>query len=231
MFIDNIVMMRYIAVGCLPNYPYHCISTKEMLDAFLSYSVTIGKEEALTLKIGTDTLWEDPKKFTVLYSLRSYEYNDDTIVISGNKSMMDSFMNAIDTSEEMYMNPNCWFYQNYPCMYSSMKDKYDTLVSGISYHVDEYYSDSSYQLPDWVYSYMLGAVIGPYSDQQDIHDYLVLMNLDNINDVFTEEVCSFGYSVSEKWIQKLPPAKRTMRPATFFGEPHIIKSLRIAGQL
>jgi len=47
MFIDNIVMMRYIAVGCLPNYPYHCISTKEMLDAFLSYSVIIGKEEAL----------------------------------------------------------------------------------------------------------------------------------------------------------------------------------------
>ena len=74
---------------------------------------------------------------------------------------------------------------------------------------------------------MLGNVIGPKSSQQDIHDLLVMLDVDNIDDVFTPLACEACYDVSKSWINKFPDAQKEHRPPTCFGEPHVVKSLRL----
>lgn len=82
-------------------------------------------------------------------------------------------------------------------------------------------------LPDWLYSYMLKSVVGPMSDTAEIHDLLVMMNLDNLDDVFTIPAYQTCLDVSRKWIAKLPATEGTRFP-TPFGEGHVIKSLRLS---
>ena len=111
-----------------------------------------------------------------------------------------------------------YFDSNYPCLYESLQDKYTELKNFILNIVAEYIkAPRTYIIPDWVYSYMLGAVIGPYSDLLDRHDLLVLMDMDNIADVYTEQAQAHTYAISTAWIQKLPLEYR--RPATIFGNP------------
>lgn len=79
-------------------------------------------------------------------------------------------------------------------------------------------------LPDWLNSYMLGSVVGPMSSTEDIHELLVLINLDNLDDVFTPGAYQTCLSVSRKWISKLPSTEGTRFPSPF-GELHVMKSL------
>lgn len=81
---------------------------------------------------------------------------------------------------------------------------------------------------DWIYSYMLGSVVGPKSDIRDIHDLLVLMNADNIDDIFTRLASETCYELSRKWIAKTYFDTKTKRPPSVFGELHVIKSLRLS---
>lgn len=134
--------------------------------------------------------------------------------------MCDAFMN----------NTGCsYFYDTYPCVDESLRLEYDALVAAIQYHIGQLKSssDDTYRLPDWVYSYMLGTVIGPKSDILDIHDMLVLMNLDNLDDIFTLTASKECLRTSTSWLRKLPPSKLDHRPPTLFGEPHVLKSLRL----
>ena len=80
---------------------------------------------------------------------------------------------------------------------------------------------------DWIYSYMLGSVVGPKSDSKDIHDLLVLMNVDNIDDIFTRIASETCYKISKKWIAKTYLGSINKRPPSVFGELHVIKSLRL----
>lgn len=80
---------------------------------------------------------------------------------------------------------------------------------------------------DWIYSYMLGSVIGPKSDVRDIHDLLVLLNVDNIDDIFTSIASETCYKTSKKWIAKTYLGSSNRRPPSVFGELHVIKSLRL----
>ena len=80
---------------------------------------------------------------------------------------------------------------------------------------------------DWIYSYMLGSVVGPKSDSKDIHDLLVLMNVDNTDDIFTRIASETCYKISKKWIAKTYLGSINKRPPSVFGELHVIKSLRL----
>lgn len=83
---------------------------------------------------------------------------------------------------------------------------------------------NAYTIPDWIYTYMLGEVIYNNSDYLDIHDLLVALDMDNIDNVMTPNVCATCYTISTQYISTL---SINVRPPTVFGEPHVIKQLRL----
>lgn len=168
LLVHNIIKILYVREGYLPNYPYHMISDREMLEAFL-------------------------------------RVDDDGVTLQG------------------------FFADKYPCVDEDLAEQYQALVSALCYHINQYLEsdNNDYVIPDWVYSYMLGTVIAESSTAQDKHDLFVLLNLDNLTDTWTKEISEACLEVSEAWVKKLPPAKTDHRPPTIFGEPHVIKSLRL----
>lgn len=89
------------------------------------------------------------------------------------------------------------------------------------------YQGEDFIVDDWIYSYMLGSVVGPNSDTRDKHDLLVLLNVDNIDDIFTKLASESCYKISKKWISKTSLGSEHKRPPSLFGELHVIKSLRL----
>jgi len=146
--------------------------------------------------------------------LPNYPYH-----LISDKEMFNAFINNTD---------ECYFKTHYPCIHESLKAEYDELINAIQYHIDKYIASSGdVKLPDWVYSYMMGEVVSSESSTQERHEMLVLMNLDNLTDEMTKEVWESCLEISNAWVRKLPPSKNDHRPPTMFGEPHVIKSLRL----
>lgn len=143
------------------------------------------------------------------------------------EEMCDAFLPKLTDGES---SKPSYFYDNYPCISDTLSDDYHELVSCIDYHLNKLRDsvDSEYILPDWIYSYMLGAAVSVNSNVRDRHDLLVLLNLDNIDDEFTLETAVSCLSVSREWLHRLPFDKLDHRPPTMFGENHIIKSLRLS---
>lgn len=148
------------------------------------------------------------------------------------EEMCDAFIQHETEGKILY------FYDNYPCLSNELRPAYDSLVEAILYHVDNFKEspDPDACLPNWVYSYMLDAVVGPNSDPLDIHDLITPMGMDNIEDQFTAEHSNACYEISRKWLMKLKRERATLpdgtiidtRPPTVFGEPHVIKSVRLS---
>ena len=88
-------------------------------------------------------------------------------------------------------------------------------------------SGDDFIVDDWIYSYMLGVTVGPKSEILDIHDVLVLLNVDNVDDIFTRSAAVSCYNISRRWIAKTTLGATTKRPPTVFAESHVIKSLRL----
>ena len=148
--------------------------------------------------------------------LPNYPYH-----LISDKEMFDAFIN----------NDVNYFDNNYPGDLipsgSELSEVYNSLVLGIKSCIADF-MDNEVPIPNWVYSYMLGASISVNSDSKDIHDLLVLLHTDNMNDVFTLEAASKCYQVSKDWIDGLPVEDSSYkRPYTIFGEPCVIKSLRL----
>lgn len=132
------------------------------------------------------------------------------------KEMIDAFWNA-----------DGYFQANYPCVNIKLQDEYDELVSAIKYHTDKYLNKESEDIPKWVYSYMLGNVISINTPEEDIDNLIRLLNLE-IPDAseFTPDLSEQCYKISKEWVKKMSSGS-DKRPATIFGEPHVIKSLRL----
>lgn len=160
MFIHDIIKINYINEGYLPNYPYHLITDKEMIEAFLKV-------------------------------------------------------------DEGY------FAVNYPCIDDSLADDYAKLLTFITDKLNDYIDNES-EIPNWIYSYMVGSVISMNSDPEDVYSLESLLNLDtNLwGSEFNLQLAKECLSVSKDWVKKLP-AKYENRPPSMFGELHVIKSLRI----
>lgn len=121
-----------------------------------------------------------------------------------------------------------FFSDMYPLIDDSLVDEYTALKESISYHVNYYLAHpESYMIPDWVYAYMLGTVVSVNSPALDKHDLFTLMNLDNVDDEFTPEIAKSCYQISKQWLSKLSSREREHRSPTIFGEPHVIKYLRL----
>lgn len=165
--IHNIIKIKYVNEGYLPNYPYHLISDAEMCDAFIS---------------------DDGTGF---------------------------------------------FFDFYPLPDDSLYDEYIALVDALKYQISKLKQsvEAEYRMPDWVYSYMLGQVISQYSDQQDKHDLFVLMNMDNVEDDFSLNISKYCLKISKTWLAKIPKEKLGVRCPTIFGEPHVIKCLRLNSEV
>ena len=142
--IDNI-KIRYSQEGYLPNYPPHLISDEEMCDAFINNSI-------------------------------------------------------------------CYFDDNYPLINPGLIQEYRVLKASIRYHISRFLDiDSSdwSDLPAWVYSYMMGQVVGPNSTDADRHYFLVGIGYDNIDDEITSGSQVACYKMSKQWVDKLSSVYRT----------------------
>lgn len=110
-----------------------------------------------------------------------------------------------------------------------MKPIYSTLKASIQNNILTYLKSqgtpNETALPDWVYTYMLGEVVYNKSEYLDIEDTLELLGCDNLENAFTTEACIACYKTSLNYISSL--VTRVNRPPTVFGEPHVIKSLRM----
>lgn len=80
-------------------------------------------------------------------------------------------------------------------------------------------------IPDWIYSYMLGIVVGPNSNIKDRHDLLVLLGTDNIDDEIDAVSVVKCYNTSKAWLNSISSGRKDC--PTIFGEPHVIKALRL----
>lgn len=197
-FLHDVIKIQYTRQGYLPDYPYHMISDEEMCDAFIRLP------ESDSSYITSDFFGSNSSK---------------------TKTTVDWFTHFLnDTTDIM------WFNTHYPLIDDSIKQLYKELVNRIFYEIQEFKNNVNDDrvLPDWVYSYMLGIVIGPESDKLDIHDFISSMGVDNIEDDYTLDACIECYKISKEWLKKTIVGKdETLRPPTIFGEPHVLKSIRL----
>lgn len=198
MLAHDIIKITYVREGYLKNFPHHLISDEEMCTAFIQ---KVGDPD--TSKF---TTWEHMK----LQLDNSYVgYFIDKYI----DPLLQQFIDEVYLPDEQ--------------MVSAIMNLLDEIVRQVELLIahNRSNSDEEYELPDWVYTYMLGQVIGPSSETLDIHDLLVLLNTDNTDDIFTGISSYTCYQVSKMWVNKLPNDEK--RPPTVFGEPHVIKSLRL----
>ena len=148
-----------------------------------------------------------------------------------NEGYLPNYPYHMITDKEMFdaflLKDEGYFAVNYPLLNDSLQDEYNALLDGIKSCISSYLDEGT-TIPSWVYSYMLGNTFSVNSEVYDIMYLYELLNLESDQtDIFSAELQDQCYRVSTEWLSKLP-AKYGSRPATMFGEPHIIKSLRLA---
>ena len=134
-----------------------------------------------------------------------------------------------DEMFDAFLREGGFFETYYPCPASELQVEYDELKQFIVNKIREFRGGEIDSLPSWIYSYMLEQTITIQSSAEDIK---YLNDLGSVLQVtalpeFTKDTANMCYEVSTKWIKKLP-SKQAGRPATVFGEPHVIKSLRLS---
>ena len=156
--------------------------------------------------------------------LPNYPYH-----LISDEEMFDAFIKMTDTFQGFF-----WYMYPAPTA-ADLTDPYNNLIYAIQYHIALYRSDNAYQIPDWVYSYMLGTAIGIHSRQKDIHDLIYALGVDNIDDDYDEAAMEAVYRESTEYLRKVQQDQTAqygqfvihLRPPTMFGEPHVIKSIRM----
>ena len=98
------------------------------------------------------------------------------------------------------------------------------IIENINYYLQNLGTPAQVVLPDWIYTYMLGEVVYQRSEYLDIQDTLALLECSNIDNVFTQAACVACYTTSLNYTSTLAIGTR---PPTVFGEPHVIKYLRM----
>ena len=198
-FSRDAIKIQYTREGYLPNYPYHMISDEEMCDAFIK-------------------LPEDIQEY-----ITSDFFGPDS---ESTKLTVDWFQSYLNSTDIMY------FKDHYPLIDESIRNWYKELVNRIFYEIQEFKNNLSddRELPNWVYSYMFGVAIGPASDKLDIHAMISspAMGTDNLYDDYNLPCAIECYRISKDWLRRLiVPEGETQRPPTMFGEPHVLKSIRL----
>lgn len=165
------------------------------------------------------------------YIQKNYPYH-----LISDEEMFNAFIDLGTGFTSNLIDPDSRFFDmNYPNPFSSddPQEYYDAygslreyIISSISSYL-KYYgtsSESAHQIPAWVYTYMLGEVIYENSEYLDKEDMLKLLGCSNIDNEFTVSACVACYNTSLNYISTLTSG---LRPPTVFGEPHVIKQLRM----
>src|SRR5574343_441788 len=171
MFIHDIIKMEYVRQGYLPNFPYHLISDQEMFDAFIVFEIVVSESQAKRIQQGNTSLWEAPKQFVTQYKLQSFEYiepellgEESHVLIRGGQESITIFNDLCSINNDIRLSDACYFSANYSMTYDSLQTDYHQLIDAICYHISTYLKSVNAvevtTIPDWVYSYMLGSVIG-----------------------------------------------------------------------
>ena len=171
------------------------------------------------------------------YIKKNYPYH-----LISDEEMFNAFIDVGTGFTSSLIDPNVRFFDSYypnpfvdvDIEYKgvSLSEVYANLKSAIVNTVATYldykskYGDdvAADYMPDWIYTYMLGEVVYQQSDYLDIHDTLVLLKCVNNGNEFTPEACLACYITSLGYVSTLDTSTR---PPTVFGEPHVIKQLRL----
>lgn len=142
---------------------------------------------------------------------------------SDTKNRVDWFNAFLKSTDIMY------FLSNYPLIDERIESQYKELVNRIFYEIQEFKKDTEDRvLPNWIYSYMLGVCIGPESSKVDIHDMISSMGTDNMEDEYDVYCALECLRISKEWLKRIIlPEGEVIRPPTMFGEPHVLKSIRL----
>lgn len=170
----------------------------------------------------------DEEMFNAFIDLGNEDFNKTTTVIDPDTRFFDSYYPNPFAEEDMY-------YEKKNAMGEvvakvSLSSEYGRLVSYIKERINDYlaYCDtmvaSEHQLPAWIYTYMLGEVVYQQSDYYDVFDILAMLKCSNLDNEFTPSACAACYVTSLGYISTLTKGSR---PPTVFGEPHVIKQLRL----
>lgn len=203
MFVHDIIKIKYVRLGYLPDWPPHLLADDEMCDAFLNLSSALEQYKSNHEEIG--------------------DYDENNIDVEEVVSIWEK-----ETDNQFFRD----YYYLQECKKDAIDYKlkygYRNLVYQLYYHIDAFKKDlsDSPKLPDWVYSYMLGESVGPRSDTIDIHDFITLMDVDNLYDDYNNTCARTCLDFSSEWLEKRIHID-IHRPATPFGEPHVVKYLRL----
>lgn len=165
-------------------------------------------------------LISDEEMFQAFIPLQYFKIDEDRDEVVFGLNEWQQFEN--DTQPSYFKN-------NYPLLGESLLYQYKDLVSNICYHIKRHLENESYVIPSWVYSYMLGAVIGPESEKIDIHDFLVSLNCDNLDDNYGEKEGNACLKAAIEYENSIRVVVEEHRPTTMFGELYLIKYLRLKG--
>ena len=179
------------------------------------------------------------------YIKKNYPYH-----LISDEEMFNAFIDLGTGFESNLIDPNVRFFDiNYPNPFAeedyiyqkknikgevveeiSLNSEYNRLKDYIITTINNYLKyygtseEDNYSIPDWIYTYMLGEVVYQQSEYLDIQDTLDLLGCSNLDNEFTRVACINCYRVSSGYISTLTTG---IRPPTIFGEPHVIKSLRM----
>lgn len=178
------------------------------------------------------------------YIIKNYPYH-----LISDEEMFNAFIKLNDTFESSLIDPEGirFFDMYYPNPFADKDDEghdippadesllpyynaYLKLKQDIIDRINDYlaYANTSeaddHLIPNWVYTYMLGEVVYQNSDYLDIQDTLELLGCSNLDNEFTIKACITCYNTSKKYISSLTTG---FRSPTVFGEPHVIKYLRM----
>ena len=203
MLIHDVIKIRMIDLGYLPDYPYHLISDFEMCNAFIDIEHCELISNNSVLDIAFHPIY-DSVNSQIVDSLK----------------FEDIVPNVVHNTSDR-ITENKLFDDYYPLEDSTFESEYNTLVEQIRYQLLLFTNNFITQLPDWVYSYMIGSAISNSSDVIDIEDLYRLSNLP-VADTFDSKLYRACLESSENQIHRTGED----RAPTLFGEPMVIKELR-----
>ena len=160
-------------------------------------------------------LISDKEMFNAFIDLGDTDFNNTTTMIDPSVRFFDDYY------------PNPFADEDFDYKGTSLSAEYMKLKQyikdAINAQMDQINQGQEVVLPNWIYTYMLGEVVYQQSEYLDIQDTLVLLKCFNIDNEFTKAACVSCYAISLAYVSMLSSG----RPATMFGEPHVIKSLRL----
>lgn len=137
----------------------------------------------------------------IKYSQEGFLPNYPPHLIS-DEEMCEAFLPNLNSDSKAFS----YFKHTYKLTNDNLADEYECLMNALRFHIARFLSSvESFKvdLPDWVYSYMLGQVVNRFSDVEDRHYFLVGINRDNMDDILTPESQLACYRISERYVNKL----------------------------